>query len=687
MQYDAGGGTWVTLPVYAVDGPIRIVRGYSDEGVFRATKVTFRLNDAAAPTLNPAHPNSPWYGKPLAIPIRVLIAGEGVVRAVAEIVQLDPDQTPDYRTTPPRGKRWLDVQAYGTLFRVGQWSDPLRSPMTRTYLQYPSLIGFWPGDDAGVSTWVGQGRTATDVTGGDASAPPGASGSFAATATTRCVFSPNNASATAGFQVFFSTRTSGPLPGPPAQQIFQWFANALQFSLEAETDGIHLKVFQGGVLLADSYFGPPLTLNQWIAWRAKCYQSGSNVICDLASYVANAPTMGGLTITAPGGQIDRPSSLRITGNPLSATTKYCQIGVLTGTSDDLQSYAAIQSVNGYAGELTTARFARLLAENGLAGGATGTSTTRMGPQKASSLTDQFREIAATEDGLVYDSRTGLSAGMKTRSARINVPVGLALQYSDCVSPLQERLDNVGAQNIIAITDVSGATATATRTTGPMSSAPYPNGIGPLKGGAFPDVKVNFFDPATDLRNAADWYLARGTVPPPRYPSVTIEVGLKSPGLRAAAAAVTIGDRLTITGRNPEVIDLQIIGLQEEIRTHTRTFTFVCIPNDVFNAGAEDSAVHALQTYASTILTAPSPPATGVSMVVGSPDAGDTWSQATPYPILVSGERMTVTAATAPVLSGGQYRQTLTVVRSVNGVVKAQTVGTSVRVPTPYREVW
>jgi hypothetical protein len=54
---------------------------------------------------------------------------------------------------------------------------------------------------------------------------------------------------------------------------------------------------------------------------------------------------------------------------------------------------------------------------------------------------------------------------------------------------------------------------------------------------------------------------------------------------------------------------------------------------------------------------------------------------------VSGEKMTVTACTAAAFVSGNWQQTLTVTRSVNGIVKAQLVGTAVNVFAPYREVW
>jgi hypothetical protein len=334
------------------------------------------------------------------------------------------------------------------------------------------------------------------------------------------------------------------------------------------------------------------------------------------------------------------------------------------------------------------RFKRLLTEAGVSWYVIGASTTRMGPQKADKLIDLIKEIAATEDGLVFDGRGILAICLRTRRSRTNQASALDLVLADhVVPPMKERLDNVGVTNQIILEDRSGAVAVAERTTGPMSTAAYPAGIGVYKGGAQPDVNVNLYDPG-ELQNAANWYLARGTVPGARWPSVTVEVGLKSPTIQTAACTVEIGDRITVTGRTPDVLELQVIGYTMTVGTHTLTITYVCIPGDMFLLGAEDSTTYVLDAYASTIITAPAPATTGTSMVVGSPDPDDVWSTTSlPYPIVVAGERMTVTAATAPALTAGTWRQTLTVTRSVNGVVKAQVVGAPVHVFYPIREAW
>lgn len=680
-------GMFNILPTFSGETPTVIERGYSDEGTIRPSHLSMRMNDRAAPTLNPSRPASLLYGlSGRGMPAAIF--ADGSLRAWMETAQLDPDQTPDFSESPVRGRRWLDVDAYGPLYRIGQWSDELQPPMTRTFLQFSNLIGFWPGDDAALSTRVGLGRSYSNVTLQDASAPPGATASFVGSATTSVVLSPLNASTTAGFQVFFSTKLPS-IPVSPAMQPFMtWRANGLLWSLEIDNIAVHLKLYVSGALVDDFAFSVGATdMTQWAAWRAKTYQSGGNVVVELAFYTTQSG-VGGVTRSVA-GTLDRLTSIRINGNSLVNNTRYSQVGAVTTVADDLQSAAALKAFEGYRGETTVERYLRLLAEAGISRAVLGTSTTLMGPQKTGRLMDLLREVAATEDGLIFDKKDAIQTIFRTRRHRMNQAAVMTLATNtDIVPPFKERVDNVGVQNFVTITDRSGQVVSVSRNTGPMSTAAYPAGIGVYKGGPFPDEEVNLADPGTDLPNMAAWYLARGTVPGPRFPSVTIEVGMRSPGLRTAAKALEIGDRILVTGRLPDAIDLHVIGIREEIGTHRWTFTLTCIPGDIFDVGGEDDTGHRQQTYANTIITAPVPATTGVTMVVGSPDPDDVWSTTSlPYPVIVAGERMTVTAATAPTLVSGTWRQTLTITRSVNAVVKTQVAGTAVLVATPYRETW
>jgi hypothetical protein len=648
-----------------------------------------RIRDDTAVSLNPSQATSPLYGSAgRAVPTMVSCGSS--TRASLESTSMDPDQTVSFDQTAGRGARWLDIEASGPLFRIGQWADELQSTMRRTLGQYATLIGYWPAESAAdsiLSTVVGLGATAVGVTMGDSSAPPGASASMLGSSTTRVVLSPLDSSTSGGFQTFWSSKVGTmPTPGSP-EVIMSWRANALLWTISVETGSFKLRRYLSGALVADDTYtwGGSTVPTDWMAWRAKCYQSGGNIVTELAWFTEDNGVWG-VTQTAA-GTIDRLTSIRVEGNATVATTRYDHLGATSGTADDLQSSAALQSFLGYTGETAAARFLRLMDEAGITASLVGSAddTQLMGPQRAATLMDLLKEIAATEDALIFDKRDAVELVMRTRRDRYNQDAALALTYgADIAPPLKERLDTSDVQNSVIITDRSGASASKDLTSGPMSTAAYPDGIGVMKGGALPDVEVNVADPAADLPVLVSWYLARGTVTGPRFPSVTVEVGLQSPGLRTAAIAVDIGDRITITGRLPDVIDLQVIGIREEIDTHTWTLTFTCVPNDVFQVGGEEDGL--LDAESSTLNA--SVTSTATTLVFTTPDdPQDTWSTtAEPYDVMIAGERITVTNMGA-VTGSGPYTQTATVTRSVNGVVKAQSAGASVHIFNPVREAW
>lgn len=67
---------------------------------------------------------------------------------------------------------------------------------------------------------------------------------------------------------------------------------------------------------------------------------------------------------------------------------------------------------------------------------------------------------------------------------------------------------------------------------------------------------------------------------------------------------------------------------------------------------------------------------------------EAWSTtAEPYDLLIAGERVTVTSMGARTGTPGDWEQQATVTRSVNGVVKAQVVGASVKAAGAKRWGW
>jgi hypothetical protein len=144
-----------------------------------------------------------------------------------------------------------------------------------------------------------------------------------------------------------------------------------------------------------------------------------------------------------------------------------------------------------------------------------------------------------------------------------------------------------------------------------------------------------------------------------------------------------GDLITVTGYEPDPIPLLVIGIVERIGHVTRTFTFTTRPADLYLCGKYDDAATRYDSKTSTLNAGVTTTAT--ALVITFTDRDDAWSTAGffTYDLIISGERVRVTAMGA-VTGSGPWTQTATVQRSQNGVVKALPAGAEVHAFNPTR---
>jgi len=188
------------------------------------------------------------------------------------------------------------------------------------------------------------------------------------------------------------------------------------------------------------------------------------------------------------------------------------------------------------------------------------------------------------------------------------------------------------------------------------------------------------DETTQLEALADWHLAKGTLERPRYESVSVDL-LANPGLEASVNAVREGNMIRVTGYEAEPIDLLVVGIVSDVGAVEHTVTFRTEPYEPYRTGRYDDGVARYDARTSTVNAAQT--TTSTAWAVAATDANDVWSTATPYDWIVAGERVTVTGMTAAA-GTGPYTQTATVVRSVNGVVKAQAIGNGIHIANARR---
>lgn len=675
-------GVWNVAPVYA--DSVTFKRGYTDRGNGDPNQLSCRIENFDD-MWRPSNPESPLYengGRN--IPVRLTV--EGQIRAFGEAASWVPDQSPDFREDPPRGERWVDLEVADVQRRIGQWSDVVRSTMEAGFTQYSDLLCLASFEDPSGATAISNlvpGGTPVSFTGtinfGQEDAPPGAGTSAELKGGAKFTV-PGLPSASAGYTVFFCAKIPNTLPAA-LTPMFWWHDTNYLYAWDVGPTDFRLHVLDAGAAIIDDHTGfSPVPPGQWVIYRFKVSTVGGNVQVEPARYDAGGSSIIGFTSSAPGAA-GKFQYLREDLDPALDGMLISYAGCYK-TTDPLFSVAVIQGLNGWAGETAAARWLRLCTEQGVAASVIGSASTTapMGPQKPDTFENLRAECVATEDALEYGARNASNLLFRTRASRQNVNAVLAVDFNggDIVPPMPEKYDDVGTENKITLKNRDGRELTVVDTTSIMSTNPPPAGVGVAQ----KTYDVNFQSSDTMARGA-EWYLARGTLPGSRYPTVTVDAA-QGPNA-AAARLVTIGDRLTITGRTADTLDLQVIGYTEHIDTDVWTITFVCVPNDVFSSGTWDDG-RSRWDFLNVTVAADVAPYVG-SVGLTTTNVWDTINNATSgYDLEIGGERVTVTLLGA--WSGsGPYTATATVTRSVNGVVKTLKAGTAVHVADSLRWGW
>lgn len=690
VYYD---GAWhdVTSEVHEPSNT-EIERGLSQFGDVQHAKLSWTFHDPTRKWV-PDDPMSPLYGKlGRAMPCRVTV--DGSVRAVGEAAVFAPGRTEDFSPGPPvRGRQWVGFRADGLIARISSWTEPLRSPMYRAISRRSTLVGHWPCEEGREATQLsntvagGLPATVRNLEFGTDDSPAGAASTirFAEADNTSRVdgtFLPT-ASTTAGWQFAWSMKLPA-LPTITTLQVISWrCSNGYRWLLNLWSTFYQWKCLDAdGTLLKEvnvSFAGTGEP-DQWVTYRMKASASGGTITAEFAWYVQGQETAYGITDTFA-GTLGRLATWTANGNAYMNDAHLCHVFGVTGTSDELLGWDAVRAFDGYVGEKAGDRFTRLLDEEGIAWSVVGNTadTMPMGRQLAASMASHLQEIANTDRALIYDARAANAIEMRTR-VDLYRQTPVAFTYpGDIAPPFNERYDYVGVANRVTASQLDGGEATAALESGAMSVQPAPDGIGERKA----SVDVNVADEQV-LPLIAGWELTQGTLPGARFPEVTFDLDA-TPGIAATVAAVDVGRLIAIVGFGYDTLRLLVLGIREFAQSKRRKVVFTCVPGDVHaQVGAYDSTTERYDLRTSTLKTSVSSTATALTFRT-TDTTFEQWSTtATPYDVVIAGERIRVTAMGAPVLVSGAYDQAATVTRSINGVIKALTAGAEVHIATPGR---
>lgn len=598
------------------------------------------------------------------------------------------------------------IDASGIIRRLTQGASPLRSPAFREFTnpERLNIVAYWPLEEptgadsfasgiAGYPVMTYSGRPTLSTS----SVWPG---SEALPAIGEAVLTGAVPVYTATGETAFRLLLAVPSAGVTTQGVLfslTGTGTAKRWDVQISTSG-------GLKVLAYDEDGVELLGNSFVAFDVngelrntllELTQDGADIdwrllladytdIVDIDQTVSQGQTSG----TLAGRTVGRITSVRIgeTGGNLSTTA----IGHVT-LADDLGAYSSTgDALIGRRGENPTTRLRRLLEDEeaialqvhskALLG-----NTVTMGVQDAEELVNLVREVDVTDAGIIYEPRDEIAIAYRSRLSLYNQTAKLTLDYAqnELSSPPIPVDDDRYTRNDVTVTRERGSFSRASLDSGALSTLSPPNGVGRYE----ENVTISLGSDA-QLPSQANWRLHVGTVDEGRYPK--IEMNLRhstftsSTTMMENALELEVGDRVVIENPPswvpPEDISLIAVGFTEKLGVLERDIVVNCIPESVYHIAELDDATYAgLDSETSTVTSDITSGATSMSVTsTGQPWADSaTYASDFPFDVMVGGERMTVTAIT-----GTSSPQTFTVTRSVNGIVKAQTAGTSVRLFTP-----
>lgn len=590
----------------------------------------------------------------------------------------------------------VQASAHDVLRRLGRSRSLLRSAYTRactsTVAPVTGLVAYWPCEDAEGSSSLASGRSggwpmtisgtpvlASDSASFACSSPLPDLGSAALSGAVP------NYSSTGQIQVrmLLAVPAAGTTNGAVLVSL-RCAGTAVRWEIVYNTGGtLSLNAYSstGSSLLAGGPYGfavngVPLRLDLELS------QSGSDVnyTCSTlpvgsASGAYASGTLSSQTITTAHTVVVAPEK------NLSGVTA----GQVTVQSATTSVYDLSSQLNAYSGETALARIARLCAEESVAFVGHGVDGPLMGYQRSGKLLDLLREAETADAGVLFSPRDQLGLAYRSTDSMSARDAAVSIGYAaGGICDLTPVDDDQGTVNDVEMTRVGGSTYRLALESGPLSVLDPPDGVGLYEGGGGGQVSL-IADSTLPYR--VGWELHLGTVDEPRVPSMTIDLGAgpyldgsdASLALAGAVRDLDIGDRVVVSDApdwsGPDDVDQIVIGLREEICPWEHRISPICRPASPYRVAVYDDTDSRYSGEGTALAEDLDTTETGIDITA---PAGVEWTHVDgDYDVLTGGERMTVTG-----ISGSAPSYTLTVTRSVNGVIKTHSSGSDIDLAAP-----
>lgn len=666
-------GAWHDITSDVNDGGAEIDRRAGDPA---SCSITLKSDDGK---YSPRCPTSPLYGligrnTPLRVSSRVTATGDLHVRFLGEVASWPARWT-------PRGTSLARPKVAGASRRLGQGASPLSSPIRRGVLGLATPAhAYWPCEDGSDST------------------------SFAAASPDT---KPMTFVGTPSIAAYSGYVSSEPIPEVGTSKwtgtvpahvgtgaIVVRFLSYLPASGMADNDVMARVICTGGTIgRVDLLWTDPGSVQLKAydhsgtlihngtefyvtavdkLWRMsiELVQDGADV--DIAvRMIAPASPAGYLIETITTETVGTTKQVIINPNQTCAATM--AVGHVTVESAYLDLYDLQDELAGWVGEEAGDRFIRLCAEEGVTASAITEASQAMGAQQTGTLLELLDEATQTAAGLSFDTRDALGLTLRPAESLYTQAAALSIPYTDnLLRPFEPDEDDARTRNRVKVTRRGGTSATVEKSTGVMSTADigvYDESV---------EMSLHLDDQASEH---AAWRVALGTHDEARWPRIGLDLAdsywLASAALTEAAMAVDIGDRVDVSDLPPwlppDDVRALVIGYTEKIWPTRHEIEYEAVPYRPYAAAVYNDDVSRYSGEGTVLAEALDTTETGVDV---TPPTGIVWTHADgDYDVMVGGERMTVTAVAG---------NTLTVIRSVNGVVKAHDIGSALDLAEPYR---
>lgn len=449
-----------------------------------------------------------------------------------------------------------------------------------------------------------------------------------------------------------------------------WLNSSGEYWVTAQ-DFVDTTVFTGSVT------GPSIVGPYFILW-IYLIQQGANIDVEVGRFDTNSGATSAFTENILAQTIGSISTIQLASSGFDY--KNAAFGHPTAISDS-DWFDIVPFFTAWDLETATNRIERLCNEESIPIINWGNpadqplGATVMGPQTPEQILELMQECALADSGLLYEARDG-GVVYRPRYHMYNQTMSMRLAADAGFG------DITGSPRIIVDDEALINDATVTRKAGGSARVIDADSI--AKKGLYEATETLNID-VTELDNAAEWLLYLGTNSFVRYSEIAPATIIR-PDLVAQWVVKNLGDVLSITGlpvQYPsDAIRLLIQGYHETI---TPTLWEVDINGTLAEPWtlayvAEGSSIETPTRADASSSTFPSAiTSIATSLSVGT-SSGPLWIQTatnpTEFPLLITfgGEVAQLIA-----VSGASSPQTFTVVRSINGVIKAHAVGTAVHV--------